>query len=62
MGGMISTVIVCLLIAAAVFFAVRSVWRSHKSGRCCGCSGGACSGCTKCRDFDEELRKAGVTK
>lgn len=53
----ISTIAVLLLVAAGIFFAIRSLRRSHKAGRCCGCSGGACAGCSKCRDFERELKK-----
>ncbi len=58
MWEIVSTAAVCLLIAAGVFFAIRSLHRSHKAGRCCGSSGGACAGCTKCREFERELKKA----
>lgn len=54
---MISTIAVLMLVAAGVFFAIRSLRKSHKAGRCCGCSGG-CAGCTKCRDFEREFEKA----
>lgn len=40
-----STVIVGLLVALLVFFAVRSVVRQSKSGGCSGCGGG-CAGCS----------------
>lgn len=55
---MISTIAVLILVAAGVFFAIRSLRKSHKAGRCCGCSGGSCAGCTKCRDFEREFEKA----
>lgn len=58
MGPIISTIAVLMLVAAGVFFAIRSLRKSHKAGRCCGCSGGSCAGCTKCRDFERELEKA----
>ena len=40
-----STVIVGLLVALLVFFAVRAVVRQSKSGGCSGCGGG-CAGCS----------------
>ncbi len=43
----LATIVVCLVLAAAVFFAGRRLWRDKKSGKsCCGnCSG--CCGCVK---------------
>lgn len=36
---MIATVIICVILAAAVAFALRSVIRTRKSGGCgCGCA------------------------
>ncbi|MCI7125368.1 MAG: FeoB-associated Cys-rich membrane protein [Agathobaculum sp.] len=37
-----ATIIICLLLAAAVFFAVRTVCRQVKNGECPG----GCAGCT----------------
>lgn len=58
MGPIISTIAVLMLVAAGVFFAIRSLRKSRKAGRCCGCSGGSCAGCTKCRDFEREFEQA----
>ena len=38
--------IVIAAIAGAVFLAIRSMWRDHKSGK--SCCGGSCSGCSGC--------------
>lgn len=38
------TFIVCALLAVAVFFAARHVYRQHKSGTCAG----GCAGCSGC--------------
>ncbi len=43
----ISTIAVCLLLAAALFFAARKLWRDKKNGRTC-CSG-SCPGCCGCK-------------
>ena len=40
--------VIMLLIAVAVFFAVRAVMKSSKNGGCAGCDG--CSGCHKTAD------------
>lgn len=40
---MYGDVIVILVLAVIVFFAVRAMWRRRKEGGCSGCSG--CSGC-----------------
>jgi len=43
------TILVALILIAAVAGAIRSIWKSHKSGTCIGCSGG-CTGCSgSCR-------------
>lgn len=39
------TVIVLLVLLAAVFFAVRSIVRDKKSGKACSSCGGGCSKC-----------------
>ncbi len=37
---MIATIVVCILLAACVCFAVRHIYKTRKSGGCgCGCSG-----------------------
>lgn len=47
MPQMVSTVLICLLMTAAVFFAGRKLWRDKKQGKTCcgGCDG--CHGCEK---------------
>lgn len=46
MPEIISTVVICLLLAAAVFFSVRKLWRDKKNGKtCCGGSCNCCGGC-----------------
>lgn len=39
--------IVLLVLAAVVFLAVRSLWKSHKSGGC----GGDCGSCGRCKNL-----------
>lgn len=40
---MFGDILVLLILAVAVWFAVRYMWRESKKGGCAGCSG--CSGC-----------------
>ncbi len=40
------TIILLLIIAVAVFFAIRSIWLSKKAGGCIGCSD--CKSCSHC--------------
>ena len=47
MGSIVSTVVIAAVLAIALFFAARSVYRNSKSGGCSGCSGG-CGGCSGC--------------
>ncbi|MBR0342833.1 MAG: FeoB-associated Cys-rich membrane protein [Oscillospiraceae bacterium] len=47
MSPILGNLIVIAVLAIVVFFAARSVWRTHKSGGCSGC-GGNCSGCSGC--------------
>ena len=42
---MIATVIVGIILAAVVFFAIRSMVKRRKDGCSCGCEG--CRGCSK---------------
>ncbi|GAB2045318.1 hypothetical protein AGATL06_18150 [Agathobaculum sp. TL06] len=44
MLSIVSNLVVGALVAAAIFFAARSVYRQFQSGGCSGCSGG----CGKC--------------
>lgn len=37
------TVLVCIVLAVIVFFAIRSIWKSHKKGECAG----GCAGCSQ---------------
>lgn len=43
---MLATIIICILLAVAVFFAARTVHRQVKNGECPG----GCAGCTHCCD------------
>jgi hypothetical protein len=45
MPGFLGNVIVGLILAAVVGLAIRSLWRSHKSGGSCS---GDCSNCKHC--------------
>ncbi len=46
MPAILSTLVICLLLAAALFFSIRKLWRDKKSGKsCCGGSCSCCSGC-----------------
>lgn len=48
MPEIISTVVICAVIAYAVFFSVRKLWRDKKAGKtCCGGSCNCCCGCEK---------------
>ena len=47
--------LVIAAIAGAVFLAVRSMWRDHKSGG--SCCGGSCSGCSGCSHCGGEKNK-----
>ncbi len=42
---MAGDLIVILVLAVVVFFAVRSMWRQYKAGGCCDGNCGSCSGC-----------------
>ncbi len=46
MPQFVSTGLICLLMAAAVFFAGRRLWRDKKQGKTC--CGGSCDGCRGC--------------
>lgn len=51
MPPILGNLIVLLVLAGVVALAIRSLWKSHKSGgHCAGCSG--CSGC--CPSTGEE--------
>jgi hypothetical protein len=50
MSSMIGNILVLTILAAAVALAVRSMWRSHKSGGHCGGDCGSCGGCGGCQD------------
>lgn len=43
----IADVILIVLIALALIWALRVCIRNKKSGRCCGCECSYCSGCKK---------------
>ena len=45
MPGVLGNAIVGLILAAVVGLAIRSLWRSHKSGGSCS---GDCSNCKHC--------------
>ncbi len=50
MPELLGTLLILALVAVVVFFAVRSLWRQHKAGGCCGnCAQcGGCSGKSAC--------------
>jgi len=59
MSPVLGNLIVIIILAVLVFFAARSIWRSHKSGGCAGCSGcggGSCAGCSGCGSFAPDHR------
>lgn len=45
MNALIGNGVVLLVLAAAVGLAVRSLWRSHRSGGHCNGDCGSCGGC-----------------
>lgn len=45
MNALIGNGVVLLVLAAAVGLAVRSLWRSHRSGAHCNGDCGSCGGC-----------------
>jgi len=48
----LATVVIVLLLAVAVFFAVRHVLRERKAGGCSGCSSrGSCPHCRNEKDL-----------
>lgn len=51
-----STFIVGLVLAVALFFAVRHVYRNWRDGKedCCGSSGGGCSCCSGCHGLEKK--------
>ncbi len=48
MPAILSTIVICLLLAAALFFSIRKLWRDKKAGKTC--CGGGCSACSGCRN------------
>ncbi len=54
MPEIISTVVICAVLACAVFFSVRKLWRDKKNGRTC--CGGGCDCCCGCGDDKKEKR------
>ncbi len=55
MPQILSTVLICLLIAAALFFSVRKLWRDKKNGKTC--CGGGCDCCCECESRTEKKHK-----
>ena len=41
-------IVIVVLLCAAVFLALRHLYRSRKQGCSCGCSGGCAGGCAAC--------------
>ena len=56
MSPVLGNLIVIIILAVLVFFAARSIWRTHKSGGCSGCGGGSCAGCSGCGSFTPNSR------
>lgn len=67
---MLSTIIISGILLVMVFFAVKSLIKNLRSGKCSGCSGcrsygkeGGCSGCeiykkeSECSSFIDESHK-----
>lgn len=54
MSGILGTVIVCGVLAIAVGLAVRSIWKSHRSGGHCS---GNCAGCNCCGGHRDQPRR-----
>ena len=60
------TIVTALVLAAVIFFVVRSMIRARKAGK--GCCGGSCSACSACcrgrkiplRRTDEAEKRTGV--
>jgi hypothetical protein len=51
---MLGTVVISLLLLAAVAIAIRSIVRSRKSGGCDACGdSGSCSACSQPPDFSQ---------
>ncbi len=48
MPAILSTIVICLLLAAGLFFSIRKLWRDKKAGKTC--CGGNCSVCHMCRN------------
>lgn len=46
MPDIMSTVLILTLVALAVFFAARKLWKDKKAGKTC-CGGGNCPVCAK---------------
>ncbi|MGI6029022.1 MAG: FeoB-associated Cys-rich membrane protein [Candidatus Heteroscillospira sp.] len=47
MPGIFGDVIVLAVLAVVAAFAARSLWKSHKKGGGCSCSGN-CANCSSC--------------
>lgn len=48
MPEILSTLLILALIACALFFSIRKLWRDKRSGK--SCCGGSCSGCSHCSE------------
>lgn len=48
MPEILSTLLILALIACALFFSIRKLWRDKRSGK--SCCGGSCSGCSRCSE------------
>ena len=61
MPPLAGNLIVIVILAVIVGLAIRSIYRSHKTGGCgCGCEGctRSCAGCGKAATKNTEKRKA----
>lgn len=54
MPEILSTVLLCALIALALFLSIRKLWKDKKSGKTC--CGGGCSGCCGCESRIKEKK------
>ncbi len=50
----IGTIIVLVILAVIVFFAVRSIYRKNKNGSCCNGDCCNCHGCSSTKDTNNK--------
>ena len=52
----LANIIVLFILGMVVYFAIRSIVRSHKNGSCGKCGG--CSGCSECSTYENKKNKS----